>query len=103
MERAEQQQTDIKNTLVPMTKKEAVVHKNANKAIQEELKTKQEELKTIGLEKQVKQEDAKTEQIKSQTQMTSTLKGLIWIVGLVSAAVVLRAVFTRPAQQAIKS
>lgn len=81
------------SNLIPLTKNEAQVHKNVNKAIQEELKTKQEELKTIGLEKQVEQEEAKTEQIKGQTQMASTGKGMMWIVGLVGAAVVLKLVF----------
>lgn len=68
-------------------------HLVVNKAIQHELKTKQEvqkargfrkkvqqeELKTEGIAQKVDQEKFKTEKLKAQTQMISTGKGLIWI------------------------
>ena len=68
-------------------------HLVANKAIQNELKTKQEVQKARGLQKKVEQEELKTEgiamkvdaekfkteKLKAQTQMISTGKGLIWI------------------------
>ena len=78
-----------KTTVQPLTKKEAQVHKNVNKAIQEELKTKQEELKTLGLEKKVDQEDLKAENQKAKTQLASTGKGMIWLVAIVGGIWVL--------------
>lgn len=89
--------SDIK----PLTKSEAQAHKNVNKAIQEELKTKQEELKTLGLEKKVAQEDLKAENQKAKTQLASTGKGLLWVVGIVGGIVVLKMVFggSKPAVQ----
>ena len=77
--------SDIK----PLTKSEAQAHKNVNKAIQEELKTKQEELKTIGLEKKVAQEDLVAENQKAKTQLASTGKGMIWLVAIVGGIWVL--------------
>ena len=77
----------------PLTKSEAQAHKNVNKAIQEELKTKQEELKTLGLEKKVAQEDLKAENQKAKTQLASTGKGLLWVVAIVGGIVVLKMVF----------
>ena len=66
-------------------------HLVANKAIQNELKTKQEaakakglqkkvqqeDLKTAGLAKKVEQENHKTENLKAQTQLLSTGRGLL--------------------------
>ena len=85
----------------PLTKSEAQAHKNVNKAIQEELKTKQEELKTLGLEKKVAQEDLKAENQKAKTQLASTGKGLLWVVAIVGGIVVLKMVFggSKPAIQ----
>lgn len=85
----------------PLTKSEAQAQKNVNKAIQEELKTKQEELKTLGLEKKVAQEDLKAENQKAKTQLASTGKGLLWVVAIVGGIVVLKMVFggNKPATQ----
>lgn len=93
--------TKADSGIKPLTKTEAQAHKNVNKAIQEELKTKQEELKTLGLEKKVAQEDLKAENQKAKTQLASTGKGLLWVVGIVGGIVVLKMVFggSKPAVQ----
>lgn len=79
--------------LPPMTRQEAQTHKNVNKAVQEELKTKQEELKTLGLEKKVAQEDLKADKENNLNSLLSAAKGLIWVVAIVGGVVVLKKVF----------
>ncbi len=69
--------------IMPLTKSEAQAHKNVNKAIQEELKTKQEELKTIGLSKKVEQEDLKAENQKAKTQLAGAGTYLMWGIGII--------------------
>ena len=85
------------NALIkPLTKQEARAHRNANKAIQEELKTKQEELKTLGMEKQVAQEDLVAKDLEAKTSMMSTGHILLSTGGVVIGIAILKVVFTAP-------
>jgi hypothetical protein len=73
----------------PITNKDLKSHAVINNAIQNELKTAQEELKTQGLQKKVEQEDLKKETLVQQAGLMGTGKGLMVVVGVLAALALL--------------
>ena len=66
----------------PITNKDLKGHKVINNAMQNELKTLQEEQKVEGLTKKVEQEELKKENLKQQAGLMGAGKGLIVVVGV---------------------
>lgn len=73
----------------PINNKDLKSHKVMNNAVQNELKTMQEELKTEGLQKRVEQEDLKKENLKQQAGLMGAGKGLIVVVGVLGTIALL--------------
>jgi len=69
----------------PITNKDLKGHKVINNAMQNELKTLQEEQKVEGLKKKVEQEELKKENLKQQAGLMGAGKGLIVVVGVLGA------------------
>lgn len=69
----------------PITNKDLKGHKVINNAMQNELKTLQEEQKVEGLKKKVEQEEMKKENLKQQAGLMGAGKGLIVVVGVLGA------------------
>ncbi len=74
----------------PINNKDLKSHKVINSAMQNELKTVQEELKAEGLKKKVEQEDLKKENLKQEAGFLNAKKGVL-IVGGVLATIALLA------------
>ena len=70
------------STKNPITNKDLKGHKVMNVAIQNELKTLQEEQKVEGLKKKVEQEDLKKENLKQQAGLMGAGKGIIVVAGV---------------------
>lgn len=66
----------------PITNTDLKVHKVINNAMQNELKTLQEEQKVEGLKKKVQQEEMKKETLKQQAGLMGAGKGLLVVVGV---------------------
>lgn len=73
----------------PINNKDLKSHKVINNAMQNELKTAQEELKAEGLKKKVEQEDIKKENLKQQAGLMGAGKGLIVVVGVLGTIALL--------------
>lgn len=73
----------------PINNKDLKSHKVINSAMQNELKTAQEELKTEGLKKKVEQEDLKKENLKQEAGLMNTKKGLMIVGGVLGTLALL--------------
>ncbi len=73
---------------LPLAGKQGAAHKAVNKALQEEFRTKQEEVRTKGLEKKVEQEDLKAEKLKAQTGLARNAQYIVWFVVIAGVAYV---------------
>ena len=73
----------------PINNKDLKSHQVINGAVQNELKTMQEELKTEGLQKKVEQEDLKKENLKQKAGLLGAGKGIIVVAGILGTITLL--------------